>query len=203
MSEDHTLISIVDDDALARDGIKELVESLGYKARTFVSAEHFLESGLIAETACLITDLQMPGLNGLELQEALRSQGCRIPIILITAFPNEKHRNRALEGGALGWRKGSELPTFLSDIIAKLKPGEVSEPLRTPTGYHIIRLNEVRGGTESAMEDQVHVRHILMKTNELADDATVRGKLEALRAAHSALPLPREAGRSVGSRAKR
>ncbi|HEX4237051.1 MAG TPA: response regulator [Xanthobacteraceae bacterium] len=97
------MISIVDDDALARDGIKELVESLGYKARTFVSAEHFLESGLIAETACLITDLQMPGLNGLELQEALRSQGCRIPIILITAFPNEKHRNRALEGGALGF----------------------------------------------------------------------------------------------------
>ena len=103
MSEDHALISIVDDDALARDGIKELVESLGYRARTFVSAEHFLESGVIAETACLITDLQMPGLNGLELQEALRSQGCCIPIILITAFPNEKHRNRALEGGALGF----------------------------------------------------------------------------------------------------
>jgi FixJ family two-component response regulator len=103
MSEDHTLISIVDDDALARDGIEELVESLGYRARTFVSAEHFLESGVIAETACLITDLQMPGLNGLELQEALRSQGCCIPIILITAFPNEKHRNRALEGGALGF----------------------------------------------------------------------------------------------------
>lgn len=97
------MISIVDDDALARDGIKELVESLGYRARTFVSAEHFLESGVIAETACLITDLQMPGLNGLELQEALRSQGCCIPIILITAFPNEKHRNRALEGGALGF----------------------------------------------------------------------------------------------------
>jgi FixJ family two-component response regulator len=103
MSETHTLISIVDDDALARDGIKELVESLGYKARTFVSAEHFLESGVIAQTACLITDLQMPGLNGLELQEALRPQGCCIPIILITAFPNEKHRNRALDGGALGY----------------------------------------------------------------------------------------------------
>lgn len=101
MSDDHTVISIVDDDALARDGIKELVEALGYKARTFISAEHFLKSGMIAETACLITDLQMPGLNGLELQEALRSQGCCIPIILVTAFPNEKHRNRALEGGAL------------------------------------------------------------------------------------------------------
>jgi len=87
----------------------------------------------------------------------------------------------ALDGGALGWRKGSELPTFLADLIARLKPGEVSEPLRTPTGYHIIRLNEVRGGSETAVENQVHVRHILMKTNELADDATVRGKLEALR----------------------
>jgi len=97
---------------------------------------------------------------------------------LAVAYSNSQ---TALEGGALGWRKGSELPTFLADIIAKLKPGEVGEPLRTPTGYHIIRLNEVRGGTATAVEDQVHVRHILMKTNELADDATVRGKLEALR----------------------
>ena len=102
MSEDRTLISIVDDDALARDGIRELVESLGYEARTFSSAQHFLESGVTEETVCLITDLQMPGLNGLELQEALRSQGNCIPIILITAFPNDKHRNRALDGGALG-----------------------------------------------------------------------------------------------------
>ena len=97
---------------------------------------------------------------------------------LAVAYSNSQ---TALEGGALGWRKGSELPTFLADIIAKLKPGEVSEPLRTPTGYHIIRLNEVRGGTEAAVENQVHVRHILMKTNDLADDATVRGKLAALR----------------------
>ena len=97
---------------------------------------------------------------------------------LAVAYSNSQ---TALEGGALGWRKGSELPTFLADVIAKLKPGEISEPLRTPTGYHIIRLNEVRGGTGTAVEDQVHVRHILMKTNELADDATVRGKLEALR----------------------
>jgi peptidyl-prolyl cis-trans isomerase SurA len=97
---------------------------------------------------------------------------------LAVAYSNSQ---TALEGGALGWRKGGELPTFLTDVVARLKPGEVSEPLRTPTGYHIIRLNEVRGGTLQAVEDQVHVRHILMKTNELADDATVRGKLMALR----------------------
>jgi FixJ family two-component response regulator len=97
------LISIVDDDALARDGIGELVESLGYRAVTFNSAENFLQSGVIAETTCLITDLQMPGLNGLELQEALRSQGYQTPVILITAYPNEKHRKRALDNGAVGF----------------------------------------------------------------------------------------------------
>jgi len=69
------LISIVDDDALARDGIRELVESLGYNAVTFKSAEHFLESGLVADTTCLITDVQMPGLSDLDLQDALQSQG--------------------------------------------------------------------------------------------------------------------------------
>jgi FixJ family two-component response regulator len=97
------LISIVDDDALARDGIRELVESLGYNAVTFKSAEHFLESGLVADTTCVITDVQMPGLNGLELQETLQSQGRHMPVILITAYANEKHRTRALDGGAVGF----------------------------------------------------------------------------------------------------
>ena len=102
MSKD-ALISIVDDDRLAREGIRELVESLGYNAVTFGSAEDFLGSNVITETACLITDLQMPGLNGLELQEALRSQGHRTPIILVTTYPSENHRNRALDGGAIGF----------------------------------------------------------------------------------------------------
>jgi FixJ family two-component response regulator len=97
------MISIVDDDALARDGIKELVESMGFRAVTFVLAEHFLGSGIVAETKCLITDLQMPGLSGLELQEKLQADGYQIPVILITAYPNEKHRCRALEAGAIGF----------------------------------------------------------------------------------------------------
>jgi FixJ family two-component response regulator len=102
------LISIIDDDSLARDGISELVDSLGYKGVTFVSANHFLQSGLIAETTCLITDVQMPGLNGLELQEALNSQGYQTPVILITAYPNEKHRTRALENGAVGYLSNAD-----------------------------------------------------------------------------------------------
>ncbi len=97
---------------------------------------------------------------------------------LAVAYSNSQ---TAFDGGALGWRKGSELPTFLTDVVAKLKPGEVSQPLRTPTGFHIIRLNEIRGGTQAGVEDQVHVRHILMKTTELADDATTKQKLTAVR----------------------
>ena len=97
---------------------------------------------------------------------------------LAVAYSNSQ---TAFEGGSLGWRKGSELPTFLTDVVAKLKPGEVSEPLRTPTGYHIVRLNEVRGAAGKSMEAQVHTRHILMKTTDLADDATVKQKLSVLR----------------------
>jgi peptidyl-prolyl cis-trans isomerase SurA len=87
----------------------------------------------------------------------------------------------ALDGGALGWRKGTELPTFLAEVIARLKPGEVSEPLRTPTGYHLIKLNDIRGAEGQVIIDQRHARHILMKTNELQDDATVQQKLGAIR----------------------
>jgi FixJ family two-component response regulator len=97
------LIAIVDDDALALDGIRELVQSFGYRTATFSSAEHFLQSSVITETTCLITDLQMPGQNGLELQEALRSQGYCTPVILITAYPREQQRKRALDNGAVGF----------------------------------------------------------------------------------------------------
>ena len=95
------LISIVDDEALSRDGIGALVESLGYNVVTFTSAEHYLRSDVTAETTCLITDMQMPGLSGLELQEALRSQGYQTPVIVITAYPDEKHRTRAFANGAV------------------------------------------------------------------------------------------------------
>jgi peptidyl-prolyl cis-trans isomerase SurA len=97
---------------------------------------------------------------------------------LAVAYSNSQ---TALEGGSLGWRKETELPTFLTDVVAKLKPGEVSQPLRTPTGFHIVKLNEVRGSEAKAIENQVHARHILMKTTELADDATVKQKLNQLR----------------------
>jgi peptidyl-prolyl cis-trans isomerase SurA len=87
----------------------------------------------------------------------------------------------ALDGGQLGWRKGAQLPQFILDLVVKMKPGEVSAPVRTPSGYHIVKLNERRGGEAPVMINQLHVRHILMKPNELDDDATVREKLAKLR----------------------
>ena len=88
----------------------------------------------------------------------------------------------ALQGGALGWRKGSELPTFLGDVIARLKPGAVSDVIQTSTGFHIVKLNERRAAGGEQVVQQVHLRHILMKPTELVDDATVQQKLAALRA---------------------
>jgi peptidyl-prolyl cis-trans isomerase SurA len=87
----------------------------------------------------------------------------------------------ALDGGALGWRKGTELPTVLADTVLSLKAGEVSAPIRAATGFHIVRLNEVRNVDKKEVVEQVHARHILMRTNELQDDATVKQKLDNLR----------------------
>lgn len=97
---------------------------------------------------------------------------------LAVAFSNSQS---ALEGGALGWRKGPELPTVLAEIIVGLKQGEVSRPLATQSGFHIVKLNAIRSTTGSPIEDQVHARHILIRPNALQDDATVRQKLSGIR----------------------
>jgi peptidyl-prolyl cis-trans isomerase SurA len=97
---------------------------------------------------------------------------------LAVAYSNSED---ALEGGSLGWREGSELPTFLESLILSLKPGQVGAPLRTPTGFHIVKLNQMRTQEKKQFVEQVHVRHILLKTNALQDNATVRQRLEQIR----------------------
>jgi len=87
----------------------------------------------------------------------------------------------ALDGGQLGWRKGTQLPQFILDLVAKMKPGDVSAPVRTPSGFHIVKLNERRSGATPVIINQIHVRHILLKPNELDDDETVHQKLSRLR----------------------
>ena len=87
----------------------------------------------------------------------------------------------ALDRDQLGWRKGTQLPQFILELVVKMKPGDVSEPVRTPSGFHIVKLNERRGGEAKVVINQIHLRHILMKPNELDDDETVHQKLGKLR----------------------
>ena len=96
------MISIVDDDESVRESTKALVRSLGYAARTFASAEEFLNSNP-DDTSCLILDVQMEGLSGVELQERLIAEGRRTPIIFVSAFPDERIRDHALGAGAIGF----------------------------------------------------------------------------------------------------
>ena len=95
----RALISIVDDDQYFRESMRRLLMSLGYTVEAFPSAAAFLASRLLAETACLIADVHMPGLTGVELHRHLVDAGHVIPTILITAFPDEIVRDRALKQG--------------------------------------------------------------------------------------------------------
>jgi FixJ family two-component response regulator len=97
------LISIVDDDESVRRTTKLLVESFGYRAAGFESAESFLTSSQLHDTCCLVLDAQMPDMNGLELQRHLTSDGWSIPIIFITAYGNKESRRQAMQGGAVAF----------------------------------------------------------------------------------------------------
>ena len=95
------MIAIVDDDQSVRDGMVDLMSAMGFDAEGFGRAEHFLQSSRLDRTACLITDMRMPGLNGLELHHHLVRSGKRIPTIVITAYPTEPERTRALGAGVV------------------------------------------------------------------------------------------------------
>ncbi len=88
----------------------------------------------------------------------------------------------ALERGKLGWRKLGQLPQFIAELVSGMQPGNVSAPVRTPTGFHLIRLDETRGSASGPMlVEQIHARHILMRPTEVQDDATTRQRLTAVR----------------------
>jgi len=97
----NKLIAIVDDDDSMRDALDGLLKAVGYPARAFASAEEFLKSGQQHQTSCLIADIRMPGMSGLELQAQLNTERCRIPIIFITAHGDAKMRMHALRAGAV------------------------------------------------------------------------------------------------------
>ncbi|WP_229189614.1 response regulator transcription factor [Bradyrhizobium brasilense] len=95
------LVSVVDDDRFFRDSMCRLMRSLGHAVDVFSSAAEFLTSPRLPETACLIADVHMPGMTGLELRRSIIDTGLAIPTILVTAFPNDVDRARALEDGVL------------------------------------------------------------------------------------------------------
>ncbi len=96
-------ICIVEDDESVREATKDLIRWLGYSVATYANAEEYLRSDQVAETSCLIADIQMPGMSGADLQDRLISEGRRMPIIFMTAFPDPKIRARVLQAGACGF----------------------------------------------------------------------------------------------------
>jgi FixJ family two-component response regulator len=92
------VVSIIDDDELVRNSIQSLLQSLGYNVHTFASAEEFLTSQQLHQTSCVISDVQLPGLSGIEFEALLRTEGYHIPVILITGYPDV--RDRAMRAGA-------------------------------------------------------------------------------------------------------
>jgi FixJ family two-component response regulator len=95
------LLMCVEDDAAVREAIKGLLVALGFAAEVFSSAEEFIQSSRLSETSCLITDIQLRGMSGIELQHRLAALGHRIPTIVVTAFPDERIRAQALGAGAV------------------------------------------------------------------------------------------------------
>jgi peptidyl-prolyl cis-trans isomerase SurA len=97
---------------------------------------------------------------------------------LAIAYSNSQ---TALEGGQMGWVAGTQLPTLLAETIAALKPGEVSKPVSSPYGFHIVKLNAMRSAEGDPVQEQIHARHILLNPNALQDDATIRQRLADIR----------------------
>lgn len=122
---DPAIIAVVDDDASVRATTDSLVRSLGYIVHTFASAEDFLRSSHLSDISCVITDVHMPGMSGVDLQAHLLTRGSRLPFIFITAFPDERIRARALGAGAICYlTKPVEEHSFIQCLNAALdSPG--------------------------------------------------------------------------------
>jgi FixJ family two-component response regulator len=118
------LVAILDDDDSMRSALQGLLKSAGMPAQAFASAEEFLKSGQQHKTACLIADIRMPGMSGLELQAKLNSERCRIPTIFITAHGDAKMRMQALRAGAVEFlAKPFDDEVLLGNVRAALENG--------------------------------------------------------------------------------
>jgi FixJ family two-component response regulator len=119
------LIAIIDDDESMREAIKGLVRSLGYRADAVGSAQEFLGSRLVRRTSCVIADMQMPGMTGLELYQRLSTSANPVPTILITAYPDDSVRERALSAGVVGYLSK---PFEENDLLACIRSALTHAP---------------------------------------------------------------------------
>jgi FixJ family two-component response regulator len=115
-----SLISIVDDDKWSRDGLSTYLEACGYNCAAFCTAEAYLSGNAVLETACLVADVQLPGMKGPELQERLIAEGYRIPIIFVTGFFDERTRDRVLRAGAIAYLTKPWCERTLSKCLEKV-----------------------------------------------------------------------------------
>jgi FixJ family two-component response regulator len=123
-----SLVSVVDDDLYFRESMRRLMRSLGYTVEIFPSAADFLASSRLIESVCLIADVQMPAMGGVELHRHLIQAGHPIPTILVTAYPNDGVRSRALNEGVVGYlRKPIDETHLMECLRAALHRGEASE----------------------------------------------------------------------------
>jgi FixJ family two-component response regulator len=124
------VISIIDDDASVREATARLVRSLGYRTATFSSAEDYLQSDRLRDSSCLITDLHMPGMGGADLQDRLIADGHRTPMIFMTAYFEEKARDRVLNAGAAGFLR----KPFAEEALVACLEKALEEPDSEPVG---------------------------------------------------------------------
>lgn len=129
MTASRPLVSVVDDDASVRESLPDLLREFGFDARAFSSAEEFLASGVLDQNDCLILDVAMPGMNGPDLQSELIRRGHPVPVVFITARPDETIRTRVLENGAVAYLSKPFGDTALLDAInAALRLGSGDPP---------------------------------------------------------------------------
>jgi CheY-like chemotaxis protein len=139
VQEARRLIVVVDDDESIRDSIRTLLRSVGYQVATFASAQLFLDADEVNETACIVLDVSMPVMNGLELQRHLNAIGSNVPIILVTAFDDSNLRRQAMNDGAVEYLcKPFDAKIFISTVEAALARQSVQQLYlpRCPVDVH-------------------------------------------------------------------
>jgi len=177
--EDLILEQLQQRDVISRISItpRELEQCLSRSAANESDAFDYNISHILVSVPASSTpqDVEQARRRIEEIQERLEAGEDFARVAVATS-----HAQTALDGGSLGWRKGSQLPTLFAPVVIRMQPGDISEPIQSGAGFQIVKLNDMRG-TERTMVDQVRARHILLRPNEILDDAATLQKLIGIR----------------------